>query len=96
MALRLAANGLAQKSANVLPSPNDGVNSRENSQVRLHDNKVNDEIDDFMRRTLKNQSSFGKAAAEGLKRDSSNPNAHGSLVRVKSPELALGSENYNT
>lgn len=96
MVLRLAAKGLAQKSANVLPSPDDGVNSRENSQVRLHDNKVNDEIDDFMRRTLKNQSSFGKAAAEGLKRDSSNPNAHGSLVRVKSPELALGSENYNT
>ena len=52
MALRLAAKGLAQKSANVLPSPDEPVHSRENSQVRLNDT-VN-EIDDFMRRTLKN------------------------------------------
>lgn len=47
-----------------------------------------------MRRTLKNQSSFGKPPATGMKRDSSNPN--GSLGRVKSPDLALGSENYTT
>ena len=47
-----------------------------------------------MRRTLRNQSGLGKPPATGMKRDSSNPN--GSLSRVKSPELALGSENYTT
>ena len=54
MAMRLAAKKLAQKSANVLPSPDDVVHSRENSAVRLNDATVKNEIDDFMRRTLKN------------------------------------------
>ena len=91
MALKL------EKSSNVLPSGDQvNVNSRENSQVRLHENKINNEVEDFMRQTISrdlgNASSFGKTGGgEVSKRDSSNPG----MVRIKSPEVPIGSENYS-
>ena len=55
---RLKPTVHANKSFNLLPSPTGVANSRENSQTRLRENIVSGEFDDFMRRTLRNPSSF--------------------------------------
>lgn len=87
MALKL------EKSSNLLPS-GDQVNmhSRENSQVRLLEpNKINPDVEDFMRQTISRDLGNGSSFAKNDKIEAANPG----MARIKSPELPMGSDSYS-
>ena len=90
---RLKPTVHANKSFNLLPSPTNAGESRENSHTRLRENKVSGEIDDFMRRTLRVTSSF---PSEGIEDPKQNVGFGGNQnLRINSPEIPLKSEDYN-
>ena len=90
---RLKPTVHANKSFNLLPSPTGVANSRENSQTRLRENIVSGEFDDFMRRTLRNPSSFPMEGIDETKQGVGLGNNQS--LRINSPEIPLKSEDYN-